>query len=205
MSERPILFSGVMVRAILAGTKSETRRVVSPQPPDYVDALHNYQLRKRAPYELQNYETGAPAGYGFEDEDRLYKCPYGRPGDRLWVRETWAVSGHYRDGPRYEYRAAPADGKHFRSVGRWRPSIHMPRAASRLSLGVTDVRLQRLQDISWQDVHREGVPDEYLAGYEDERLGFRDLWDEINAGRGFGWDGNPWVWVVQFKRLTEEP
>lgn len=201
MKERPILFSGAMVRAILEGRKTVTRRVVKPVP--YGDLKWNQQI-------LGKHVTN------WTDDLRLYECPYGQPGDRLWVRETWARVGNTDPGY-LVYRATypaclppglervPAD---IRDAGyRWRPSIHMPRANSRILLEITAVRVERLQDISEEQAKAEGAPME-LAELERTVLGavatycagFARLWQSINGAES--WSANPWVWVVEFKRVT---
>lgn len=199
--ERPILFNDEMVRAILDGRKTETRRVVLPQPP----------------------LSRAIAGSEFSVGGRDYRCPYGQPGDRLWVREAhylhnscvWArlpwtrrqyIEDTYR-GPRTfeEYCFFRASFDRAFS-GSWRPSIHMPRWASRLTLELTEVGVERLQDITGEGVVREGVD---TRGLESDlrtivpraRVRFAELWNDIYARCGFSWDANPWVWVVRFKLL----
>lgn len=128
-------------------------------------------------------------------------CPYGQPGDRLWVRETWA-----EDGSRYTYRATNETW-----AWHWAPSIFMPRAASRITLEITDVRVERVQDISEEDARAEGVtrelrgprtyPDRHAArSHETYRDAYMRLWDALNAKRGCGWAVNPWVWVISFQR-----
>ena len=183
--ERPILFSAPMVRAIIDGSKTQTRRAIS---------------RKRFPCVDWDY---AKVG------DRCLPIAahaYGIPGDRLWVRETWAPE---RDGTGCPddngvlYRATDP-GWDVEDTGlRWRPSIHMPRAASRILLEITNVRVQRLQEISGPDCWAEGIA---AAGWDCERYGsvvecFRDLWESIN-GSG-SWDANPWVWAITFRRLGD--
>jgi hypothetical protein len=230
--ERPILFSGDMVRAILAGTKTQTRRVVKG-----------------------------------DGEFNRRRCPYGEPGDRLWVREAWQADFDYPGatgfpwwneipaafrGPKARYvyyradkavvhapsadelewplpyearistpdydseQEAAEDAEILRNI-RWRPSIHMPRWASRISLEITDVRCERLQAISEEDARAEGVerdswPEDWTSedaaleaecGYFAPRsyaAGYAALWDSLNAARGFGWHTNPWVWAITFKR-----
>ena len=191
MRERPILFSGPMVRALLAGTKTQTRRIAKPvKHPD----LGNL------------YDAGALV---LEREpqhviDRA--CPYGRPGDRLWVRETWAFGIHAlaakrdEDGP-FVYAA---DGTtHGRLCERWRPSIHMPRHACRLVLEIVGVRVERLQAISEADSCAEGIPSKGLQFYDGRpatpKDAFESLWNEINGPAA--WAANPWVWVVEFRPL----
>lgn len=194
MPERPILFSGEMVRAILDGRKTQTRRPIAPTQPR-ADGLW-------------------PAG-----RDPLSDCPFGAIGDRLWVRETWGR--YFTDGVGMHtvYRA---DGEHEREwldLGRWRPSIHMPRWASRLTLRITHVRVERLQDISEEDARAEGVePGDRLVRClqtvpcasggpsccgstvmaDDYRAGFQRVWRSIYGAET--WDANPWVWAISFER-----
>jgi hypothetical protein len=178
MKERPILFSAPMVRALLGGSKTQTRRVVKPQPdrgewpwPDMSDA------------ERSAWTTS---------------CPYGQPGDRLWVRET-----HMDLGACYLYRADAAAEQERAIVAPrqpWRPAIHMPRAASRITLEITGVRVERLQDISEADAVAEGVRNSlHMPGGRFANENFAHLWWAIN-GDG-SWEANPWVWVVEFKRV----
>ena len=190
MKERPILFSGAMVRALLADTKTQTRRIVKPQPQMVTN-------NRTLPWE------GDPAALMRLMEIQGKHCPYGQPGDRLWVRETWAhgvqamAAASDEDGP-FVYAA---DGSTQGRLGeRWRPSIHMPRWASRITLEITGVRVERLQDISEADAIAEGVTNSlHLTGGRFARENFAHLWWTIN-GDG-NWEANPWVWVMQFKRL----
>lgn len=191
MRERPILFSGPMVRALLAGTKTQTRRIAKPvKHPD----LGN------------QYDAGALV---LEREpqhviDRA--CPYGSPGDRLWVRETWAYGIHAmaakrdEDGP---FVYAADDTTQGRLGDRWRPSIHMPRSVCRLVLEITGVRIERLQAISEADSCAEGIPSKGLQFYDGRpataKDAFESLWNEINGPAA--WAANPWVWVVAFRPL----
>lgn len=207
VKERPILFRGEMVRAILDGRKTQTRRLVKPQPA-LGESVGPCGWSRTGWAYCEDPATHEPAGCFC----RPVRFPYGDDtGDHLWVRETWAVSGHYKDGPRYEYRAFPADGEHFRSVGRWKPSIHMPRSACRLILEIIDVRVERLSDISHEDAIAEGcrgynwvASSPYFSGphTDDGELPqeeFQTLWESIN---GVGsWAANPWVWVVSFRRV----
>lgn len=213
MKERPILFSGPMVRAILEGRKTQTRRVVKPQPEFVWGSGNNGEAHVRYP--------------GGTQPDPWIKCPYGQVGDRLWVRETWGTFERYgipvdRDLDKLAYRA---DGGAFVPDMGWKPSIHMPRWASRLTLEIVSVRVERLQDISVGDALAEGIrcPDcgytardsgihldhaicinKWLQASKAEDVGwhpaieeFSELWDSIN-GEG-SWNANPWVWVVEFK------
>lgn len=217
MKERPILFSGPMVRAILEGQKTQTRRPVTPQP--RLTPRHLCKIAAGARGELLGLVCGDP-------ERITHHCPYGLPGNRLWVRETWALCealrvGEFggdlweteldaespipkqptRDRDRRQFAIYRADG----DEGPWRSSIHMPRWASRLTLEITDIRVERVQAISDADALAEGIgagaPPDYVWVEGRAANKFRALWDDINGPRGFGWDANPWVWVLEFRRL----
>ncbi|KIA78994.1 hypothetical protein QR66_18395 [Chromobacterium piscinae] len=189
MKERPILFAGEMVRAALAGTKTQTRRIVKGEP-DFI---------RWNPIAINGVA-------GWENEHgRPLRCPHGRPGDRLWVREAFQIVRRGDDWDIPIYRADDIAG-HINSG--WKPSIHMPRWASRILLEITDVRVERLQDISEADAVAEGVTPAAVQSFSDTGLvtrpagfAYRDLWEQIN-GAG-SWDANPWVWVVEFKRVEE--
>lgn len=211
MTERPIILSAESVRAVLEGRKTQTRRVVKPQPRRVDDAFDG------------TWEWRNPGDY-YDDltmgSELLKRAPYA-PGDRLWVRETWdfrpagepgapnnAQIVYWADGGT-ESRTAPAD---FNPViyGRegHRSPIHMPRWASRLTLEVTGVRVERLQDITPDDARAEGHPhvpgtERYPQEVHDDaaRDWFMDLWDGLNAKRGHPWESNPWVWVVEFRKV----
>lgn len=241
MRERPILFAGPMVRAILEGRKTQTRRVVplgwrgrragiefvggcgmedDPESWGYADEYGDY-------YTLAN-----------ANPRRVIPCPYGTVGDRLWVRETWSADClSVYPCPRAWYRAdrdfdegdvrmhddcsPPRECKRGPSGDclhgfRWRPSIHMPRWASRLLLEISEVRVQRLQEISEEDARAEGVEAEFEVDFgafvggaaidfervSTYRLGFKHVWAEINGPDS--WAANPWVWCVSFKRIEKE-
>lgn len=234
MKEHPIIFSAPMVRAILDGTKTQTRRAVKVKP--------HYHIEER------DDGTVWPWMYDADrDSDSWMACPYGQTGDRLWVREAWRIGAwdehrpafalDYCDGPRKEWVDAPdptSDDDLFsrlwqqsiddaikdhgckdryqwepgQSPCRWRPSIHMPRWASRITLEITGVRVERLQDISEADATAEGI-DPTQANKTLSSIGTKTisgpvaeysvLWESIN-GPG-SWDANPWVWVVEFKRV----
>jgi hypothetical protein len=218
MTEHPIIFSGPMVRAIIEGRKTQTRRVVK---------------RTRASWQLED----VPATW----------CPYGQIGDLLWVRETWRFLGvdmnrhgrthwvedavvQYKDETRRTVEVDWEIGEaELRRHNRWRPSIHMPRWASRLTLRITDVRVQRVQEISEEDADQEGIPRNWCGndftgwtpgdhgylgpgefGSEDAtdgyyvtgREAFSQWWDSINAKRGYSWEANPWVWAISFERIA---
>lgn len=195
MKERPILFSGPMVRALLAGTKTQTRRVVKPQP-------------RILAGELMCWKDDALT------DDQMAACsPYGQPGDRLWVREAHCFCprspsmekwSHTPEEARVVYGAD--DLMLTGPYGLWRPkmrpSIHMPRWASRITLEVTGVRVERLQDISTSDAEAEGWPGpdaENSISSTYPIAWYSKLWEEIN-GPG-SWTANPWVWCVSFRRL----
>ena len=219
MKEHPILFSGPMVKAILDVSKTQTRRVMKPQPtihpsppcnPDYNVSIERWmwKLGNEAP------------------QDLLDRCPYGQPGDLLWVREKFLVweggaggldpdSLTYQDDPQWEHQlfdngelddALPPEDDGV--VGRWKvhPSIHMPRWASRITLRVTDVRVQRVQEISEEDAIAEGITrwegDRLQRGDKGARNDFSRLWDSINAKRGYSWESNPFCWAITFERVT---
>jgi hypothetical protein len=220
MNEKPILFSGEMVRAILDSRKTQTRRVIKP--------MSKKQAKWLTPELINTVPHGEMLGGGWQmhhphaDTDDLgvyvkydsplgwVKCPYGKPGDLLWVRETWASHEYMDDTKPSEftegaqmlpvwYRAN--NQMHNVNQGKWRPSIFMPRWASRITLRVTDVRVERVQDISEADARAEGVLKAGGASLSlyTARHHFSQLWDRINAKRGYGWDVNPWVWVVEFR------
>lgn len=209
MRERPILFSGPMVRAILAGTKTQTRRIVQWRPSSPADVSATRQPDEAQPY---THIDGAWLATWREPAGTSHMptvCPYGVPGDRLWVREAHALV----DGPCWSGlpRTAGPDGRWCyyregfdRTEPRWRPSIHMPRWASRLTLRIESVRVERLRDITEADAIAEGVdPDPHplsaAAWGGPHRLAFGRLWDAINGKRA-SWHSNPWVWVVTFER-----
>jgi len=206
-TEHPILFSTEMVRAILDGRKTQTRRPVKPQPPIGINALWFGQNSPRKP------ETSQPTG-SFVYCGRDYVCPFGRIGDTLWVRETWAISDDIDGRELVAYRAggtrliAPGPtvthGEHrcVRFVTRWTPSIHMPHWACRLFLRITDIRVERVRDISEEDAKAEGVdavPGKGIHGWMPHALEFCLAWDSIYKKQKHGWDTNPWVWAITFE------
>lgn len=193
MTSRPIIFSAPMVRAILAGTKTQTRRVITPQP-EWTNGAAWYWRHPR-------YDNGDGVNYFHSVwvtdsvQRAMLRCAPWQAGDTLWVRETW----YSPPRPLNDCLGYAADGDHpHGQTYRQRPSIHMPRAAARIQLRVTSVRVERLQEISDADARAEGVELELI-----HRLGggpaFRELWDSINAERA-PWSSNPWVWVVEFER-----
>lgn len=210
---RPILFSAPMVRAILAGTKTQTRRVVKQQITPLADGSSWHQFDHRG----SNYRMNLRNGTVSQWSPLLQFCPYGQPGDRLWVREAWmdlqgtGIERVTGDPSRYAYAADTPPGSHGdecrKNYGlKWRPSIHMPRSASRITLEITSVRVERLQDISEPDAQAEGCALGCMTPTGDDSGsaiygpgGYLALWESINGPSS--WEANPWVWVVEFKRV----
>ncbi|NWO10204.1 hypothetical protein HLV40_07310 [Chromohalobacter salexigens] len=235
MKERPILFSGEMVRAILDGRKTQTRRAMKPQPTVPVSHFRYIGYEKatgRGDWQACD-KSGKPI-HAFHKSPfvtEIAQCPYGKPGDRLWVRETFGYGARpcpFEGGvDGIEYRAdeayiddvenlplytppTPEDFCYGDVVGGgWKPSIHMPRWASRIDLEITAIRVERLQDISADDARSEGIQtwiDSFKDGpryHENGQLdaypvsAFSRLWKSINGADS--WDANPWVWVVEFR------
>ncbi len=200
MTEKPILFSSEMVRAILEGRKTQTRRVIKPQ--------FNHK-----------WGSGVPHGYdkfGVHVDIPLIKphpmfggwaylfCPYGKAGDRLWVRETWTdlTDTFTQENAFLKYRA---DAIGCEDSYSWKPSIFMPRWASRITLEIERISVQRVQDIGDDSCEAEGVSlaNASIPGYLRKR--FQILWDSINDKRGFPWSSNPWVWVIFFRLAAPQP
>lgn len=216
MTDRPIPFSAEMVRAILKGEKTQTRQIATNLPPPPANAIHpNHERLHPAPY-LDAYcsekktpqnPRGMSAMWCWWTPDnrmgREFRCRYGQPGDTLWVRETWA---RHASGVDY---AADFAVICLPQAGPWRPSIYMPRWASRITLRITDIRVERLQDISEDDAKAEGVSPSWLDEDDNDtvwyrqpptwRRGFARLWHEINSPGA--WEANPWVWVISFERV----
>ena len=204
MKERPIIFSAPMVNAILEGRKTMTRRVVKPQP-------DHPQFGKR--HMLATDDEGVDLYLHSSTLHRAIRCPYGTPGDRLWVRESgWErperTAKMMREGadtwPRFAYVADGWSEDDHADFKRWgfkrRPSIHMPRWASRITLEITAVRVERLNDISESDALAEGAIVPGWPGAECAVDAFHEIWSTINGPSA--WSANPWVWVVVFQRVT---
>jgi DNA-directed RNA polymerase subunit H (RpoH/RPB5) len=221
MKHRPILFSTAMVQAILDGRKTQTRRVVKPQP---------YTVRKGKAWQKDYVTVWSDDFFEIVTTDKHpetgqqivkpIKCPYGQAGDVLWVRETWAHTSQLNinsEDVNYGY-VYKADGQPWEDYEgwRWRPSIHMPREAARLFLRITNVRVERLQEISEEDAINEGVERKHgnaleiqwkcygndNAAFFSPSYSFRTLWQSINGPES--WEANPWVWVVEFERISRE-
>lgn len=209
--ERPILFSGHMVRAILNDQKTVTRREIKPSMRSADNSFELHQQEDESWRPMHTFDESCMDAKGTEHP---IVCPYGQPGDRLWVREAWLADAQLdsiapRDLSQGEPIFYPADGSSRQtgcamvSQGRGRPSIHMPRWASRILLEITAVRVELLQDISEEQAEAEGVGFLRHAPDADETLTaaqlFECLWSSINGDES--WSGNPWVWVVEFKRI----
>ncbi len=205
MRELGILMSAEMVRAILVGTKTQTRRLFSPTLPRYWRLITEEYAPRRSSWLGPNGEI-VPANH---------LAAY-QVGDHLYVRETFAyVSPDEHVCPyaecNVEYRAdtgAPypgqwpaEDAKGNPDAPKWRPSIHMPKAVARIWLEVTEVRAQRLQEISFDDAIAEGVTDDPHGCRSECRRWFQELWDSLNAKRGYPFKNNPWVWAYTFRRI----
>jgi len=235
MRELPILFSTPMVQAILDNRKFMTRRVIKKQPQADIDGTIHFPWATF--FNSGTVHTWDKNGVGGENwnsnsypsEDKYTEalkrtpyenpCPYGQPGDRLWVRETWAEvsSGiiEYRAG--YKEALTGLSGiDHIGNKIKWKPSIFMPKVAARIWLEVVSVRVEKLQDITKEQAEAEGIGNSFIEDcaydgkYEDipwnqeEGLAihqFARLWDKINESRGFPWSANPYVWVITFKRV----
>jgi hypothetical protein len=215
MKERQILFSGPMVRAILEDRKTQTRRVMKPQPEpvNFDDRTLGFRLpgEVSVPVGMTNLHLSTLVAC-----NTLPLCPHGVPGDRLWVKETWGFTAGWPMGSQRQhvadrmpwfigsmaYRADRPEGNWC-----WRPSIHMPRLYSRIALEVTKVRVERIRDISDADAAAEGVePQEWDGCPVPDHTGpYQVLWDSINGKRNGGqysWTANPWVWAIDFRRIA---
>ncbi|BFI54152.1 phage-like protein [Yersinia similis] len=202
--ERPILFNSDMVKAILDGRKTQTRRIMKIQPSNDFYPLSctgeiDFDARWYCPGVVDKDGYLQPAKkdvFGVANEEDGYICPLGADGDQLWVRETFGNCG-----VRIVYRADKDDGAHCQ-VKRWTPSLHMPREASRITLEITGVRVERLNTISTGDAMAEGYLAERSATgcHLDAWLWFRELWDGIYPDNTF--EANPWVWVIDFKTIN---
>jgi len=216
MKEKPILFNAEMVKAVLSGRKTQTRRVMKPQPYKYKFGsigMSVWRWLYKKKYEFQ------------EQQNWINACPYGRVGERLWVRETFTgcdlpgfgdipciVYDDEWEGDEYKPREARPWARKFGRI----PSIHMPRDASRINLEITDIRVERVQEMTNKDAITEGIrfldrdsygmqdnwglsENNYNVMMSNALSSFILLWNSINKKRGYGWDVNPWVWVVEFK------
>lgn len=225
--ERPILFSGEMVRAILEGRKTQTRRIIKPQPPEELKWL-GWCTGTTG----NNKNLGSACWvdeFPLATKQHWVKCPYGHPGDRLWVRETFWIEHETdfinevptdcginlkEDTWAKVWYCATTDKPNIYHFYSKRPAIHMPRWASRILLEVVSVKVERLQDITNSDARAEGMETEEYLAWREEAEGcappgshiqslrdcFQDLWNSIN-GKKYPWDSNPWVWVIEFRKV----
>ncbi len=211
MKERPIIFNSEMIRAILDGKKSMTRRIVKPQPPSPDECIETIPC-------------------GIDWDHVRSQCPYGQAGGLLWVREEWRFLGtnmnrlgrtHSQQDGIFEYRADGSKNDMLarpwqdienlmktKHGDRWRRAIHMYKWVSRITLEIVSVKVERVQDISRNDIVCEGTgmaptPKgcSRVAEFGVTKEDFRYLWDSLNSKKGFGWDVNPFCWVVEFKKL----
>jgi hypothetical protein len=218
MNIKPILFSTPMVQAILEGRKTMTRRIVKPQPPDWCKYFGT------SIFTPKGYISGrgeSPEGYG----EKFIKCQYGTKGDILWLRETWQkhcietetdentwAATEYKSTGQYVYKAdnyiLPKDSVVF---GKWKPSLFMPKEACRLFLKITNVKVERLQDISEEDAYKEGCDKKLGHKFNiscgesleevPHRFIFYKLWQSINGEQS--WNDNPYVWVLEFEQCEK--
>ncbi len=210
MKERPVILNSEMVRAILDGRKTQTRRLMKVQPKQHDHKNYDAPWACKSPNYYNTHEADWACRYCGEgigmDGRSVYRCPFGQVGDRMWVRETFGDCGN-----RLVYRADTEDGA-ASQVKCWVPSIHMPREACRILLEITAVRVERLNDISQEDARAEGVkpagdmlpdyPDTFLTPKGDfaiAKVAFQRLWQSIYGEES--WAANPWVWVIEFRRM----
>ncbi|MEL7882095.1 hypothetical protein [Serratia marcescens] len=234
MKERPVIFNGEMVRAILDSRKTQTRRVMKAQPKQHDHKNYDAPWACKSPNYYNTHEADWACRYCGEgigmDGQSVYRCPFGQVGDRLWVRETFAILGNEDGCPiDWDGNLIKGDEKHAARIykascwqepgnyglwsipdrdtqyeGAWRPSIHMPRWASRITLEITAVRVERLNDISEEDAKAEGVaPSQHIITPPEAlyRVGFLKLWQSIYGEKS--WSANPWVWVIEFRRVGD--
>ncbi|EQA5356141.1 hypothetical protein [Serratia marcescens] len=244
MKERPVIFNGEMVRAIIDGRKTQTRRIMAVQPEsNQFGLLRITDSTKRS--DIGKYHWAESNATGTHQRSALFSCPFGQVGDRLWVRETFAVLGNEDGCPiDWDGNLIKGDEKQAARIykascwqepgnyglwsipdrdtqyeGTWRPSIHMPRWASRILLEITAVRVERLSDISVDDAKAEGVRalennfgngpaycdyllpnlDDTAEWYNRASDSFKSLWKSIYGAES--WRANPWVWVIEFRRV----
>jgi len=201
MKETPIIMSGNHPKLVLDGLKTQTRRVIKPQPTKYGDPPWNWKYRN---------VTMSRVYASSLKRDLPFYCPYGQVGDRLWVKETWATEqrlnhlkpseiGNASEVPLwYKFDTNPVYERtnyleDLVTRGKWRSSRFMPRWASRITLEITEVRVERINDISEEDTRAEGFVSTSM---------FHETWDFLNAKRSYGWEVNPWVWVISFRRIN---
>lgn len=208
MKERPIIFTTESVRAILDGPKTQTRRTyglkeINRNPDDW-----DFMRFNKGGVALF-WHSSETASNNLEDPDniRLIKCPYGQAGDRLWVKETWATENQYNSlKPSQIPHSARiwylADGSRPAQIGKTRSALFMCRWMNRILREITEVRVERVQDISDKDCIAEGCPHALIMlPAVPMQEWFKHLWNSLNAKRGYGWDKNNWVWPISFKKI----
>ncbi|ENU1225073.1 hypothetical protein [Providencia rettgeri] len=197
MKERGIIFNSEMVRAILDGRKTQTRRIINPQP----------ELTQKSGFKWKGGLFGAGSDDRETNRNFAHKnCPLGKIGVRLWVRETFQAGLCTESTFAYKATHKPSDLEEgWDEIIKWRPSIHMPRFASRITLEITNVRVERLQSISEEDAKAEGFDNSQsdaansIGWFEKPIRAFRRAWENIYGTEG--WGSNPWVWVIEFKKV----
>lgn len=226
MKERPMIFNTEMVRAILDGRKTQTRRIMKKQPEPSKAREGDFYFPCDKMQSMVHVSDFIPGNSMIPDAHEFFSkcCPFGEVGDRIWVRETWARYNIDQDSHDMAYRATTPED--WAEEGRWRPSIHMPRWASRITLEITGVRVERLNDITHEDAGREGLhtevwdqtvvarnyaaEDEFFQFWSESmphyvemnelfRASFHSLWQSIYGEES--WQANPWVWVIDFRRI----
>lgn len=218
MKETGIIMSGSHPVDILEGRKTQTRRVIKPNLEAKLcknsDIVRYCNTKHRDAY---MFEVWHPANEN-TPLPLMIRCPYGQVGDTLWVRETWAVDFTFDKTPpidiaknEFIFYKYPPDVYSKSIRGKWRPSIYMPRWASRILLEIVGIRVERLQEITYDDCYAEGISknlpniqkiNDMVSQQVTPKTYFSELWDSLNAKRGYGWETNSWVWVIGFERKT---
>lgn len=219
MKERPVIFNGEMVRAILDGRKTQTRRIMKVQPEPSKTRAGDFWFSSKKLESMVHVSDFMPGNSPIADCHLFFQehcCPFGPVGERLWIRETFmdltgtgieATTGKFEG---FAYRADTPAGSYGDEVRKeyglkWTPSLHMPRKACRILLEITAVRVERLNDISEEDAMAEGVaPSQHIITPPEAlyRVGFLKLWQSIYGEES--WRANPWVWVIEFRRVEVE-
>lgn len=204
MKERGMIFNGKMVRAILEGRKTQTRRIMKVQPEPSKSRPGDFWFSSKKLESMVHVSDLLPGNSPIADSHLFFQehcCPFGIVGDRIWVRETFSPVPDHEEPAGCSAILYAADGNG--PYGKWVPSIHMPRWDSRITLEIIGVRVERLRDLSEDDAKSEGITPPsggVLPGWE-YRINFRDIWMSIYGADN--WEANPWVWVVEFKRVEE--